>query len=134
LKKYLVLNKDEISSIFSKRIFDIITIICLLIFSTVIFIFSTQHFSGEKIVYIKYNNHVLKYPLKQNREIKLKNGKIVIEIKNKKVHVKESDCPEKICVLTGWISNPGQIIVCVPNKLIIKIISEKEQKIDSISR
>ncbi|WP_028306635.1 NusG domain II-containing protein [Desulfitibacter alkalitolerans] len=30
-------------------------------------------------------------------------------------------CPLGICSHTGWISKPGEAIVCMPNKMIVKI-------------
>lgn len=35
----------------------------------------------------------------------------------------ESDCPDQICVRTGRISLPGQSAACLPNKIILKIVS-----------
>jgi hypothetical protein len=32
-----------------------------------------------------------------------------------------ADCPDKVCVNTGWISRPGEIAACVPGHLILKI-------------
>lgn len=37
------------------------------------------------------------------------------------VYVKESDCPNGDCVRTGKISKKGQSIVCLPNKLAVRI-------------
>ncbi|HBX24598.1 MAG TPA: NusG domain II-containing protein [Desulfotomaculum sp.] len=56
----------------------------------------------------------------------------IIEIKNGQVRVKESNCPNKICVNTGWLSKPGQMSVCVPNGLKV-IIEGKPADIDDIS-
>lgn len=38
-----------------------------------------------------------------------------------KVRVVESTCPDKVCVRTGWISRPGQAIVCLPNRIVVRI-------------
>lgn len=38
-----------------------------------------------------------------------------------KVRVTESTCPDKICVRTGWIGRPGQSIVCLPNRVVVRI-------------
>jgi hypothetical protein len=38
-----------------------------------------------------------------------------------RVRVTESTCPDKICVRTGWISRPGQSIVCLPNRVVVRI-------------
>ena len=32
-----------------------------------------------------------------------------------------ADCPDKICVKTGKIKNKGEQIVCLPNKLVVKV-------------
>lgn len=46
-------------------------------------------------------------------------GRNVIEIKDGKIRMLEADCPDKICVDTGWLG--GSVpIVCLPNKLIIR--------------
>jgi hypothetical protein len=44
----------------------------------------------------------------------------------------ESNCPDKICVHTGWISKPGQVAVCLPEGVIIKITgsSGSDEEID----
>lgn len=50
---------------------------------------------------------------------------IVVEISARgedgKVRVARSTCPDKVCVRTGWISKPGQTIVCLPNKTVVRI-------------
>jgi len=68
--------------------------------------------------------HHLKLSENQNISVEGPVGKTLIRIKDNKVRVTYSDCPEKICEKTGWISNVGEIIVCVPNKVIITIDGE----------
>ncbi len=55
-----------------------------------------------------------------------------IEIKGKAVRIKEADCPRKICVHTGWLHKPGQIAVCMPNRLKISI-EGRSDNVDDIS-
>ncbi|MBU3182876.1 NusG domain II-containing protein [Clostridium psychrophilum] len=55
----------------------------------------------------------------------------LIEILPGKIRIKDSDCPDKICVKEGWISQAGQILVCLPHKLIIKI-NGKNNTVDSV--
>lgn len=45
----------------------------------------------------------------------------MIEMKDGAICVYSSDCPDKICVNTGYISKKGEKIVCLPKKLIIEI-------------
>ncbi len=44
-----------------------------------------------------------------------------VVIKDGKVAVTESDCPGEDCVHSGWISKPGRSIVCLPNRLEVRI-------------
>ncbi len=55
---------------------------------------------------------------------------ITFEVKNGRIRFKQSDCPDKICVKTGFISKTGQMAVCLPNKASIKIVGYKDD-IDS---
>ena len=60
------------------------------------------------------------------RDITLKEAEgIVIEINNGRIRVKSADCPDKICVNTGYISKVGEKIVCLPKKLILEIKAEE---------
>lgn len=54
----------------------------------------------------------------------------VVEIKDGRVRVKEADCPNQICVHTGWLSKPGQISFCAPNNLKV-IIKGKSAGVDA---
>ena len=47
-----------------------------------------------------------------------------IRVEKESIAVTDADCPDKICVHTGTISKPGEIIACLPHKLIIEIKSE----------
>ena len=44
-----------------------------------------------------------------------------IEAKHNSIRVKESTCPHQYCVRSGWISEEGRSIICVPYELIISI-------------
>lgn len=76
-------------------------------------------------------------PLKEGyrKEIRLDNNGHynVIEVINGKVRIREADCPDQICVRSGWISINSQQIVCLPNRLVIKITAA-ENDLDDIAR
>jgi len=38
-----------------------------------------------------------------------------------RIRFSQADCPDRICVQSGWISREGQIVACVPGRLILKI-------------
>lgn len=64
------------------------------------------------------------------KEIQGVNGLTVIEIRDQKVRVISSTCPDKLCIHSGWIDRPGQMLVCLPNRVVVKIVSDEKQDID----
>lgn len=44
-----------------------------------------------------------------------------IEVKDEKIRIRAATCLDQICVLTGYISKPGETVVCLPHKLVIEI-------------
>ena len=42
----------------------------------------------------------------------------------------EADCPDRVCVNTGWISRPGQVAVCLPAGVVIKITGQENDQVD----
>lgn len=39
-----------------------------------------------------------------------------------------SNCPDKVCVNAGKLSSPPQMAACLPNKVIVKVVSKKDNK------
>ena len=84
--------------------------------------------SGTAVVEVNGKQYG-KYDLKKvgNKEIKLQlpdDEVSIMEFKDGKVRIKEANCPDKVCVRTGWISMPGEIIVCLPYRIVVKISGE----------
>lgn len=69
------------------------------------------------------------------QEVRLQDGDHynVVEVDNGRIHVREADCPDQICVRVGWISAAPQQIVCLPNRVVIKIAATAAD-IDDIVR
>lgn len=79
------------------------------------------------------------YDLNQNQTIRLQNqyGSNTLSIQNGAVSMTESDCRNQICVQTGPIEAPGQMIVCLPHELIAEITASSDSvapSYDAISR
>lgn len=45
-------------------------------------------------------------------------------IQSGSAYVEEASCPDKVCVKQGKISHTGEVIVCLPNKMIVTIVGE----------
>lgn len=79
------------------------------------------------------------YPLQKEKRdyfVDTNLGGVNVQIENMKVRVTTSNSPLKICVKQGWISNVGDTIIGVPDRLLIKITgkSSEESEIDGIAR
>ncbi len=51
-------------------------------------------------------------------------GDVRIQIHEGKVAVVHAECPNKVCVRTGWRGLAGESIICVPNRLVIRILGD----------
>lgn len=51
-------------------------------------------------------------------------GENVVVVKDGAVHVESATCDNKDCVHQGEISQPGQQIICLPNKMWIEVVHE----------
>jgi len=75
---------------------------------------------AEKNAQIYVNGKLLQI-LDLRRDKKVAVGTAEIEIRAGKIRIAKSRCPRQICEHAGWIADPGQTIVCVPNRIIIEI-------------
>lgn len=117
---------------------DIILCIIVLLTSAVIYLlFNILETTNNKTAVVYYDNKIiLKIDLnntnKQEYEVEGLNGKIKIESQEGKVRVIEENSPKHLCSKQGYISKGYETIICLPNKIVIKI--EDSTEIDTIAR
>lgn len=60
---------------------------------------------------------------------------VILSVKNGQVRMIENYCPQKICIKSGNAKRSGDMIVCVPQKILIYIpkTSKKDQTIEIIT-
>ncbi len=46
---------------------------------------------------------------------------VTVQIEAGRVRVLHSDCPDKVCVNSGWLSQNGQAAVCVPAAVSVRV-------------
>ena len=54
-----------------------------------------------------------------------------IEVEPGRIRVREAGCPDQVCVHQGYISDGTVPIVCLPNRLVIEIISGGGDSLDA---
>ena len=54
-------------------------------------------------------------------------GTNTLVIEDGQVYITDATCPDKVCIHQGKINRSGEMIVCLPNLMIAKIVGEEEQ-------
>ncbi|MCR5406807.1 MAG: NusG domain II-containing protein [Lachnospiraceae bacterium] len=57
-----------------------------------------------------------------------------LAISGGKAYMSYASCPDKLCMHQGKVYKGGQTIVCLPNRVIIKIEGENDSGYDAITR
>lgn len=52
----------------------------------------------------------------------------IVEIRPGEIGIVEASCPDDLCVHMGFIHSVGIPVTCLPNKLVIKIVSDSEEE------
>ncbi|MBE6067576.1 MAG: NusG domain II-containing protein [Clostridium lundense] len=109
------------------KILFVIVIAVLLIMSAGTYAYKLAFKGKDKIAVIKADGKVVKTinlsKLKGTEKFDIKEGDHfnTIVVEKDKISIIDADCPDKVCIKTGWISDAGESIVCLPNKLIVSI-------------
>ncbi len=113
----------------------VVNVLILVLINLSLFSYEEKYVSiqvnGEEIMTIIFDDTVVGKTI----PIETEYGYNLIEIGDGKVRVIEADCPDQLDVKQGYISDVGEIIVCLPNRLVVEVkgIGEKTD-IDGISR
>ena len=117
------------------RILDISAIVLSLL---VIGGFSVAAYSGRtasREVVIESSGTRWIYPLDVDRTERIPGprGDTIIVIKDGTAFVQDSPCPDKLCVHMPAISQPGQWIACLPNRVFVRVQGGDVADVDQLS-
>jgi hypothetical protein len=59
-------------------------------------------------------------------------GTAWLVVQKGRAHLENAPCPLKICEAMGSIDRSGQVIVCLPNRIVVKVSGLEE--VDAVSR
>lgn len=110
-----------------------LAVVCI---AVCILVYNTGQTKGSTIVVTVDGEKYGVYSLLKEQTIciETENGTNIIEIKNGKASMKEADCPDGLCVDQNAISFDKESIICLPNKVVISVISDTESDLDGIIR
>lgn len=88
---------------------------------------SSGNDSSDLRLVIRTQSEVLSYPLSSDRTIPVASGgyTLTVEIRDGRACVSDSDCPDKICQRTGWISRKGETVICAPAAVRLTVTDPK---------
>ena len=112
------MNKNDIKLI----------IFILVIVGILILIINLNKKEGDTVEVYYKDDLVLSADLSINNTYTVEGllGDVVIEIKDKKVRVVKENSPKNICSIEGYISDSTKPLICLPNKVVIKIVQSSD--------
>lgn len=105
---------------------DVKLIIIVLIIVLIFFIIKVYKNNDSMIANVYYEDKIIEtIDLNIDNEYIVKgyNGDVVIEVKDKKIRVKEEESPRHLCSKQEY----DDVIICLPNKIVIKVEKEKNE-------
>lgn len=67
------------------------------------------------------------------REVDGPLGTTSIEVRQGQARILSSPCPLKICQRAGWIAAAGEMVVCLPNEVVVRMAGRRPG-VDALSR
>ena len=109
----------------------IVAVIAILV--SIIFWTSIGSDEGSVVKVYREGEMIREIPLMTDTEFVIEGDyKNVVSIQNGKAAITESDCPGTDCVHSGWIHEAGRSIVCLPNRVELRI--EGASEVDFVVR
>lgn len=105
--------------LFGKK--DMLFIVAALVLAVLVWLFTRNDAAPYCVV--SYNGEIVKtVSLENDTEFTVAEAPgMGFTVRNGRVAVSHSDCPDKVCVRTGFIKSAGQAAVCLPNKIVLSV-------------
>lgn len=117
---------------------DILLIVILTLVSAGSIAFTNVLARGGKHAVVEVDGkRVLELPLDQDVHTTVTGplGETYIEIHDGAVGITDSPCPHKYCMHMGMIRSMGELVVCVPNRVVISIVNgDESEALDGVTQ
>lgn len=116
-------------------------IIMIIVLAMALSAMAVIHFAhsegGAYVVVTMDNQEIGRYPLEEDGVYELTGyggGHNELHVKDGKAFISNATCPDKLCVKQKEISLAGEMLVCLPNHIIVKIEGAEESGLDGVVR
>ena len=114
-------------------ILAIALVAALAILVSIIFWTSVGSEEGSMVMIYQEGKLIQELSLEQDTEFVIEGDyENVVTVKDGKAAITKSDCPGTDCVHSGWIHEAGRSIVCLPNRVELRI--EGASEVDFVVR
>lgn len=130
--------ENDINFKSSKKKNDLILISFIVGISVLFLLFRMVFIEEGQELCIQLNGETIgTYSLMDHQEIEIQNseGKIsnIVVIEDGKAYMKSANCADGLCIKQGRIHKSGDEIICLPNRLIIRIEGKRKLNYDAIA-
>ncbi len=118
----------------NKKRNDVLLIAVLIVLSlSALVVFGLCKKSGQSVSVLVDGKEMYSLPLNKDSqtEIKSKNGSNTLVIQNGCAYITDASCPDKICQKHQKISRSGETIVCLPNRVTVRVTSQTANGLDA---
>lgn len=77
-----------------------------------------------------------KYRLNDNNKYTIscsENDYNILVIENGYGYILDANCPDQLCMHQKRISKSGELLVCLPHKLIVSVVSDQKSEVDGVT-
>lgn len=99
-------------------------IVAVIFLSALLYIFLCNFSSGD-IAEISVGGEVVK-TVSLNKDDSFSVGNVSFEVRDGEIFATSSPCHDKICIKTGGIKNVGETIICLPERVSVRIVGKSE--------
>lgn len=122
------------TSLKALRVGDVIVILLSIVILAGLYSHLWQREQATRMQIMQGDKVVGTYSLNQTRDIHIHGalGESVIQIAEGRVRFVKAPCMNQYCVHQGWLNRAGQAAVCLPNELLLQLLTS-EKPFDSLS-
>ncbi len=90
---------------------------------------------SDALVYV---DSALKYKIDmgvdKEYQVPVQNGVVIISVSGGRLYVRSAPCPRRICMMSSPVFKEGDTLVCVPNKMLIRVDGEEASGLDTLTK
>ena len=118
---------------FGKNDVIFLSLLAMLCIAVCIVIYAGGMIKGSYITITVEGKEYGTYSLQEDRTIPVGNPVLnTVVIKDGKAKMLEANCPDKLCINQKAICYDKESVICLPNKIVVTVISEVQGELDAV--